>query len=489
MRAILIQGIRYSPMLSPVRPSYLGYDSSSHTQARLHPWRSPKKRLRPKTPTPPASPKLYTAPIDLQTSSIIATGLSANTHLQDPLTSLQPALAKMHLPAWIRDIGPKKLAELQVDHEGDLQLGSITSSELQNWTCQNPEVADSDNIRYEYNYLTERFIVKCMPTPTHDSLQLYFTDQVLGSLNERFGRTQTRKMVRVGSGTSMSQMKSLIDIYLTNLFLAFKEFTGDWAGSSQKLPDAYVKPLNKKFPTIVCEAGFAESLEDLKADAKLWLLHTGGQTRIVFVLCVIETKPKTRKPALDLNQGTEDNDDQTDDTADAAETTLTTQESADDEQILLNSIDESTEVNDLTEQLFFLNQQGKLTQPLLGSLEATFYVYRAVKGGQDIEASFVATMLPPPPTAHKDKSNPTEFKITMQDILDNSLPRDTKPTEEIAFSLAVLQEYIETSIPATERLRATTRAENLLEALRGSNDEPTFSKRKRQRLGPIGIWE
>jgi len=97
-----------------------------------------------------------------------------------------------------------------VDNEGSIQLGSITSGALQHWTFQNPEVANSDNIRYEYNYLTERFIVKCMPTPTHDSLQLYFTEHVLVSLSAQFGAPQMRTMVRVGSGTSMSQNKSQI---------------------------------------------------------------------------------------------------------------------------------------------------------------------------------------------------------------------------------------------------------------------------------------
>jgi len=166
-----------------------------------------EKRLRPKTPTPPASLKLYTAPIDLKTSSIIATELSATTHLEDPLSHTQPALATMNLPSWIRGINPKKLAELQGDHEGNIQLGSITGRALQHWSCENPEVAESDDIRYEYNYLTEKFIIRCMPTPTHDSLQLYFNEHVLSSLNQRFGRPQTRNMVRVGSGTSTLQNK------------------------------------------------------------------------------------------------------------------------------------------------------------------------------------------------------------------------------------------------------------------------------------------
>jgi len=245
-------------------------------------------------------------------------------------------------------------------------------------------------------------------------------------------------------------------------------------------------PLNKKFPTVVCEAGFAESMEELKEDAKLWLLHTGGQTRIVIVLCLTETNPKTR--ILAVNKEAEENDDCTENTASDKETTLSTQESADDEQILLNSIDESTDLNNLAEQLFVLNQEGKLMQPLVGNLKATLHVFKAVEGGQSIEESFVATLLPPP-TADSDRSEPTEFRITMQDMLDNCLPKANDPTDEIAFSLAVLQEYIQSSIPHTERLRAAGRAEKLLKALGGLNNEETFGKRKRQRLGPIGVWK
>jgi len=272
------------------------------------------------------------------------------------------------------------------------------------------------------------------------------------------------------------------------MFAAFKGFTGDWTGSSQKLPDAYIKPLGNKFPTVVCEAGFAESIEELKEDAKLWLLHTGGETRIVIVLCFTESNPKTQMVAQAGEKDADENGDGTEDTADAEETSLGTQGSSDDEQILLNSIDQSTELNDLTEKLFVLNQQGKLLQPLVGNLAATLYIYKAVEEGNGIEASFVATLLPPP-TADEDKSEPTEFRITMQDLLDKCLPKPDDPKDEIAFSLAVLKEYIQSSIPDTERLRATSRAEKLLKAFGGFDDQQTFSKRKRQRLGPIGKWK
>jgi len=60
-------------------------------------------------------------------------------------------------------------------------------------------------------------------------------------------------------------------------------------GSSQKESNAYIKLRGSKFPSVVCEAGLSEKLEDLIDDARLWLLHTGGITKIVIVLCITES--------------------------------------------------------------------------------------------------------------------------------------------------------------------------------------------------------
>ena len=61
----------------------------------------------------------------------------------------------------------------------------------------------------------------------------------------------------------------------------------------------------------------------------------------------------------------------------------------------MEGIDEKTNLNELTKKLLELNQKGKLGLPLVGSLEATLFLYRAAEGSNDITETFRATILPP----------------------------------------------------------------------------------------------
>ena len=56
-----------------------------------------------------------------------------------------------------------------------------------------------------------------------------------------------------------------------------------------KIPDAYVMLPATDFPTVVCEAGWSEDHLTLMDDVRLWLLHTGGQTRLVVVISFKES--------------------------------------------------------------------------------------------------------------------------------------------------------------------------------------------------------
>ncbi|KAG0640698.1 hypothetical protein HOY80DRAFT_1135812 [Tuber brumale] len=150
---------------------------------------------------------------------------------QQPLLHETKPADVMELPAWLKDLGPKQMLQLEAENEGTLRIGK------------------GDDLHYEYNFLTQSFHIKCMPLPTHDSLQIYFAGEVVLSLAERFCRPQAGGMVAVASGTT------------------FSGFTGDGFGTSRKLPDAYVQLPDGRFPTVVCEAGWAESHEDLMEDA------------------------------------------------------------------------------------------------------------------------------------------------------------------------------------------------------------------------------
>ncbi|KAG0135037.1 hypothetical protein HOY82DRAFT_552768, partial [Tuber indicum] len=135
--------------------------------------------------------------------------------------------------------------------EGDVHFQNVSDKELCNWISENSELVEHKDFRYEYNFLSQRLIIKCMPTPTHDSLQYFFTQTVFGTFVEKVGLLKAQELVTTGAGTS------------------FTGFEGDLCGSTEKLPDAFIQLEGSDFPVVVCEAGWAEKLEDLKTDAKL----------------------------------------------------------------------------------------------------------------------------------------------------------------------------------------------------------------------------
>ncbi|CUS07195.1 unnamed protein product [Tuber aestivum] len=190
-----------------------------------------------------------------------------------------------------------------------------------------------------------------MPLATHDSLQSFFNETVLLSLGEKLGVSQATRLVTVGSGTT------------------FTGFEGDWTGSSEKLPDAYVKLRDAEFPRVVCEAGWAEGHGKLMDDARLWLLHTDGQTRIVIIVSFTES---TIKHSLQASNKQPEEETQP-------------HKSMSEEETVVDSIDSTTNLNDLAKKLIDLDRRDELRQPLVSSLRATLHVYRASKDGRDIE--------------------------------------------------------------------------------------------------------
>ena len=139
--------------------------------------------------------------------------------------------------------------------------------------------------------------------------------------------------------------------------------------------------------------------------------------------------------------------------------------------------DKSTNYKGLVKMLLDLNRQGKLEQPLVGSLKATVYIYRASEDGKDIMESFRATVLPPPPAGE----GPKEFGVTMGELLGDSVPEGQDPADAIMFDLEGLEDFITRSIPGTERLRACCRAKKLMIAAGVWEEKETFSQSKRRR--------
>lgn len=241
-------------------------------------------------------------------------------------------------------------------------------------------------------------------------------------------------------------------------------------------------------------------MQDLKQDARLWLLHTNGETKAVIVLFFTEEKPKPGLTSEATIPTSGSDNEATPHTTTDDETTLPTtvsdheveisaiagpsatvppMASLDSEENLIDSIDETTEVTDLSQRLFILNEQGKLQHPLLGNVTASLHIFKASKEGDDISETFSATLLPPEPEASEA---PKVFEITLGDMLGN-LALKGQEKHKITFELEDLKEVVENSFPKTARLRATDRANKLLKETLGLGEQSTFAQRKRQRLG------
>ena len=105
----------------------------------------------------------------------------------------------------LQELSQAKILELLETSERDLCLEHISTTDFQNWLFENPELDDDDDnfIRYEYNSVTERLIVKCMPTAIHSTLQRFFNQTFTTFLVGKLGLSGASKLFAVASGTCM----------------------------------------------------------------------------------------------------------------------------------------------------------------------------------------------------------------------------------------------------------------------------------------------
>ena len=180
---------------SPRVVGYQGYRDNSWARARTSPTQPLASITPPKLPTTPI-------PFDSETTTAAPITISTDTHLLPPLYQPCP-ISVMEPPLGVRDLLPERILKFQTEHEGNLNIGQVSPSDLESWKSENPEVIEDDEIRYEYNFLTESLIIKCMPTPTHDSLLYFFQENLLVTLADKLGRSQARALFTIGSGTCM----------------------------------------------------------------------------------------------------------------------------------------------------------------------------------------------------------------------------------------------------------------------------------------------
>jgi len=213
------------------------------------------------------------------------------------------------------------------------------------------------------------------------------------------------------------------------------------------------------FPIVVCEDGWSEKFEALLDDARLWLLHTNGQTRAVVLVSFTENYaggsleggnngPEVEKDIPEVGEGktvigVEDDEQRGGGEKDAEEPVTLSEE-----QMVVESISEATGYRSLATGLLDLNRQGKLKEPLVGTLGATVHVYKACEDGKEIKESFMATLLPPP-EGDLEEEEISGFGVELVDLLGDNVPKGHDPKSKVMFSLKKLGEFVRTSLPQT----------------------------------------
>lgn len=149
------------------------------------------------------------------------------------------------------------------------------------------------------------------------------------------------------------------------------------------------------------------------------------------------------------------------------------------EQMVAESIDGTTKYLDLVAKLYDLNRQAKLRKPLVGDLGATLYLYKANKDREDIEESFRATLLPQPVN---ETEGPTGFGISLEDLLGGHVPESQDRKDVVWFGFKRLEKFVSSSLPETEKFRASARAYKMLKEAGEWEEKETYAQGKRRRL-------
>lgn len=248
----------------------------------------------------------------------------------------------------------------------------------------------------------------------------------------------------------------------------FCNFKGNYEDTyTRKSPDAYVKVAGARgFPSVVVEVGWAESMADLLADARLWLLGTAGQTKVVIVVKFTET--------ADAPSSSSSSSEDTEDEAD--------EDPATDEAALLKAVDKTTRFSALADAILDLHHRGALAKPLLGAIAATFHVFRRSPGDADIFEAFTTTVLPEPTSTDPQ---PQTYALTLKDLYgDTPVPPGTDAAQSFVMDMADFRRDVAFQVPEMEVKRSLDRAKGVLEAKGFWEGRATFAgakKAKRKR--------
>lgn len=413
----------------------------------------------PVTPTatkPPSPSPLNYSLIDSELGEL--SPIAPDTELPITLPVAHPKTASITL----EKVTPHFFRHGVRDFEGPIVLRDISPAHFQEWQSRYPELLEADDVRYEYNPVSERMIIKCTTSPIHDSLQMYLCRRIMKEVS----RTRADGKLLFSVGTS------------------FTDFEGDYAYSSQKLPDAYIQVCaNPEFPTVVAEAGWSEDLEELIEDARLWIVGSNFRTRVVILTAFTEVR-----------EGYPDN---------APADNIPDVPDLETEQQLMGNINESRTVKAFAESLLALHRRRGLAVPLLKTIHATLHIYR-LDDENNLYESFAATVLPASPPSEvvaspegdgestdESVSNSSadsvaqepDFYLTLKDLFGAfPPPRRADSNFRIGFSVAEFRKAIAQQVPVMEKLRSVHRAVQVLKK-KGFYEEPQpYSKSRKRKV-------
>ena len=182
-----------------MRPIYTTHHD--YTVGRAPPRQMLGKRRGIKAdPSPPCSfiPKALPIPIHPLPAELPSASISMEKYL--PL-ELYRTINSAKEPFRPDTLTADMILTLQEKNEGRIAWAGVSPDDVGRWESLHPEVIEHDEIRQEYNILNGRFMIKCAPTPTHESVSQFFTATLHRSLNE-LGE-DTDDMFRMGSGMGM----------------------------------------------------------------------------------------------------------------------------------------------------------------------------------------------------------------------------------------------------------------------------------------------
>ncbi|KAI5804823.1 hypothetical protein DFH27DRAFT_553322 [Peziza echinospora] len=347
-------------------------------------------------------------------------------------------------------------------------------------------------LRAEYDPRTKDLAVKVMPTPVHDVVGEFFADQAGTTACIAGAR---RRRLRLG----------------THEYTDFHGIPG-LAPSASKTPDFSMRAKDQAFPAFVVEVGWSEDMPKLAADANLFLMGSGGVTKVVVLVKLSEAFP----PSYTVR-----------DHGDAAAQMLQTDGGGAGMGIVPPAtasprtvkhsyavahlkhampagfvpIAETTDkINEQSLKEYYLANKSRLTPPLVGKLSATALIFikrdRAASIHDDIaptahpalaklfpdiqcirEIPFLADDIP--------LAGAGTFSLPLSLIFPGDMPSASTPEapgsddENIVFDLSLLAAEILQELPQMDRYRAVKRAKTTMRAYRSRLASKAKHRRRR----------